>query len=338
MITVVTPARNAARTIAKAIRSVRRQSYGDWEHVIVDDASSDGTPDIVRRLSLKDGRIRIVCNAAAQGPDGARLAGARAAQGSHVFFLDADDRLEPLALEQMERTRREQNADVVVTGIKMVFPGLPFSLPYGALKTGDKAEMSGVDAMEEMLRFENIMPVVIGKMYVTELLRRHLQPRSLTVGEDMLANVQTLPFASKVAFTPYTGYCWRYSGLGEKYYLQKWDEYLRGVRLTADELERVCAATALDLGTSLRGLGVNYARNLRESCIQRILKRHNTAEVEAFAAQGLREPLLQSLPEWEGISMEPRSAPAFMENCRRFLREHKKYYNFTRVLRFIYRR
>jgi glycosyltransferase involved in cell wall biosynthesis len=61
-VTVLTPVYNGERHIRECIESVIRQTYRDWEYVIVDNCSRDGTPDIIDEYARQDGRIRVVTN------------------------------------------------------------------------------------------------------------------------------------------------------------------------------------------------------------------------------------------------------------------------------------
>ena len=95
-ITVVTPAYNAAGTIADTLRSVLAQSHRDVHVVVVDDGSADDTADIVASC-LPDPRLTLLRQPNA-GVSAARNSGMEAAQGNAVLFLDADDWLAPTAL------------------------------------------------------------------------------------------------------------------------------------------------------------------------------------------------------------------------------------------------
>ncbi len=100
-VTVITPAHDSAATIAAAVHSVREQTYGDWEHVVADDASRDRTADILDRLAAEDGRLRVVRSPSNLGPAGARNLALDHATGELLAFLDADDRLLPGYLERL---------------------------------------------------------------------------------------------------------------------------------------------------------------------------------------------------------------------------------------------
>jgi succinoglycan biosynthesis protein ExoO len=94
-VSVIIPAFNAARFLAYALKSVAAQSYPDREIIVVDDASSDETVDIVRAF---DAPITLVENQRQLGVSRARNAGAARATGSWLAFLDADDWWPPTLL------------------------------------------------------------------------------------------------------------------------------------------------------------------------------------------------------------------------------------------------
>lgn len=92
MISVITPTYNRAHTIRKAIDSVMAQTYEDWEHIIVDDGSTDNTKHIVE--AVKDSRVRYLRQNNG-GPSKARNLGISKANGKWIMYLDSDDQLLP---------------------------------------------------------------------------------------------------------------------------------------------------------------------------------------------------------------------------------------------------
>ncbi|MDZ7736230.1 MAG: glycosyltransferase family 2 protein [Gammaproteobacteria bacterium] len=90
-ISIITPCRNSARWLDQAIRSVIDQDFDDWEHIIVDDASSDHSPAIARQYADVDTRIRVEHLAAPRGGAAARNHALKLARGHYIAFLDADD-------------------------------------------------------------------------------------------------------------------------------------------------------------------------------------------------------------------------------------------------------
>jgi len=91
LVSVVMPCFNSERHLAKAVRSVRAQTYQDLELLVVDGGSRDGSRAVVAAETALDARVRLIENADDQGPAHARCTGVRAARGRYVAFLDADD-------------------------------------------------------------------------------------------------------------------------------------------------------------------------------------------------------------------------------------------------------
>jgi len=97
---VVIPAFNAERTIVATIRSVLAQSRSDFEILVVDDASSDGTAAAIEQL-LTDSRVRLLRQPANRGVSAARNVAIRHASAPIVAFVDADDLWLPNYLDRM---------------------------------------------------------------------------------------------------------------------------------------------------------------------------------------------------------------------------------------------
>lgn len=88
MISVVIPLYNKAASILSTLECVRSQYFADWEVVVVDDGSTDGSGDIVN--AINDSRIRVM-NQQNSGVSAARNRGIHEAKGEFIAFLDADD-------------------------------------------------------------------------------------------------------------------------------------------------------------------------------------------------------------------------------------------------------
>lgn len=117
-VSIITPAYNAAVTIAETIQSVQAQNFQDWEMIIVDDCSSDGTGAIVERFATDDPRIRLIRRATNGGSATARNQGIDVAQGRYLAFLDADDLWLPEKLEQQIAFMEANNAAVSYHGYR----------------------------------------------------------------------------------------------------------------------------------------------------------------------------------------------------------------------------
>lgn len=89
-VSILLPVRDAAVTLPACLRSIARQTFTDFECVVVDDGSRDGSPDLVHALAARDGRFRLVRRPAA-GLVAALHAGVEACRGELVARMDGDD-------------------------------------------------------------------------------------------------------------------------------------------------------------------------------------------------------------------------------------------------------
>jgi glycosyltransferase involved in cell wall biosynthesis len=89
-VTVVIPAYNAIRYLSETMETVLNQTYQDFEVLVINDGSTDETPNWVNKLSEKEPRVRMVSQAN-QGLAGARSSGVINARGKYIAFIDADD-------------------------------------------------------------------------------------------------------------------------------------------------------------------------------------------------------------------------------------------------------
>src|SRR5215213_3208362 len=95
-ISVIIPVRNGAGTIEAQLAALSRQSWdGAWELIVADNGSTDDTVRRVQDAAHSLPAVRIVDASARRGPSFARNAGARAAEGATLLFIDADDIVEP---------------------------------------------------------------------------------------------------------------------------------------------------------------------------------------------------------------------------------------------------
>ncbi len=140
MITVVIPLYNKEKMVAETLRSVLAQTYRDYEVVVVDDGSTDGSADVVRQFD--DPRIRLVSQKNA-GVSAARNRGIEEAKGEHIAFLDADDKWDEGHLENLHdlivrypQCRARATAYRFVQGGEsrdMILNRMPFSEETGEL-------------------------------------------------------------------------------------------------------------------------------------------------------------------------------------------------------------
>lgn len=120
LVSIVMPSYNGEKFILKTIESVRKQTYSNWELLIVDDCSKDNTENVVK--SIKDDRIRFLKNRKNSGAAISRNYALREAKGKWIAFLDSDDLWYPQKLEKQLQFMIKNDLKFTYTDYRIIFP------------------------------------------------------------------------------------------------------------------------------------------------------------------------------------------------------------------------
>lgn len=134
LVSVIVPAFNEASVIPDAISSALAQTVRCLEVIVVDDGSTDGTVDVVRRFAEADTRVRLVEMPRNAGPAAARNAGVAAARGDWIALLDADDVYEPTRIDTLLALAKANDADIVSDNLLVHSADVP---PYPLIPADD---------------------------------------------------------------------------------------------------------------------------------------------------------------------------------------------------------
>lgn len=153
LVSVIMPAWNREKAVVSAIHSVLQQSYSEWELIVVDDGSEDGT--IAAARGFTDPRVKVV-ERPHLGVSSARNAGIDAAEGKYIAFLDSDNVWETDYLEIMVASMEKDQIEFAYAGLSFevggktqyrMFPGL-----YGDLLVRNHTDMNVMVATKRLIR------------------------------------------------------------------------------------------------------------------------------------------------------------------------------------------
>jgi len=147
-VSVVIPTYNRAPLVGRAIQSVLQQTYQGFEVIVVDDASSDHTGEVIRGLG--DPRIRCIRHGRNRGGSVARNTGIEASAAEYVAFLDSDDEWLPRKLEAQLAALSKGGSNVV-----MVYTGICFVNASGQVLRSRRARHAG--KLDELLLERNVI-------------------------------------------------------------------------------------------------------------------------------------------------------------------------------------
>lgn len=111
---IIIPTYNRAKEIGKTLDSVINQTYKDYEIIVVDDFSNDGTEELIKKMNIPN--LIYIKNQRSKGACGARNTGSEIAKGEWLAFLDSDDSWEPNKLEESYKSIQTKQYNVFYSG------------------------------------------------------------------------------------------------------------------------------------------------------------------------------------------------------------------------------
>ena len=177
------PLYNKAPYVRKAVESVVGQTYGDWELIVVDNGSTDGSGEIV--TSISDSRIRLLRLEENIGPGGARNHGVAESTSPWICFLDADDWWEPTFLEEMAGLiERHPDAGIYGSGYYIVKNGKKRIAPIGVEEGFTEGEFNYCRVYAKTL----CMPLTSISVCMPRVVFDEMRgfPTGIKLGEDFL--------------------------------------------------------------------------------------------------------------------------------------------------------
>lgn len=210
--TIIIPAYNCEKTLAATVDSVRAAGLYDYEILLVDDGSRDGTPELCDQLSAKWSEVRCIHQKNA-GVSAARNRGMDEATGEYLWFVDADDTVEAGSLAAAAKIVAAQQPDLLIFGLSFdyYFHGKRYRRddllpPCAGMRTQEELK-ADFCAFYDC----NALTPVWNKLY----RRRVLQDAALRFREDMMLMedfffvLETLPHCDRIYCLPKAVYRYR---------------------------------------------------------------------------------------------------------------------------------
>lgn len=216
LVSVIVPVYNVEQYVEKSIRSIIDQTYKNIEILLIDDGSSDRSPEICDELARSDARISVF-HKANGGVSSARNLGITKSTGAWLMFVDADDWIESDAIEIMMRSNENSGADFILGSYswQLCENDIRASLIDNKIRTFDveknrRMALSAcmlrpsevTELFNEEFRYLPKIAVPFAKMYKVSLIRNNelYFNENIALGEDLLFNMQYLSNAAKMIY------------------------------------------------------------------------------------------------------------------------------------------
>ena len=217
MTSVIVPVYNVVSCLDKCVQSIVYQEYTDWECILVDDGSTDGSGLLCDRWSERDSRIRVI-HQKNQGVSVARNRGIEESCGQSLVFVDSDDWVEPTYISLL--VENSKDADLVVSGLfrEKVDGGTDLSCPLS-----DEVFMIGPEGAHFFTQLNEsfLLYAPYGKLYHSDIVKKNhvLFPVGCSYGEDLRFNFHYLEYVRSIYMvnTPTYHYMQALSVLSRKF-------------------------------------------------------------------------------------------------------------------------
>ena len=196
-ITIIVPIFNSANYLISCLDSIISQTYQNLEIILVNDGSTDSSPQIIQDYHHKDSRIKII-NQKNQGLSGARNSGLKHTTGDYVTFVDSDDQINPKMIQAMLDALQQSSADIAVCSFKEI---LPDNRVKGFSHNHPKQTFTTEAALANMLQENGFMVSATMKLFPT----RYFDDIKFPVGklhEDVGITYKLIMKATKIVFIP----------------------------------------------------------------------------------------------------------------------------------------
>lgn len=202
MISIIVPVYNTAPYLRSCIESILSQTLCDWELILVDDSSTDGSELICDEYAAKEDKIRVI-HQSNGGPAKARNQGLKQATGDIIAFVDSDDLLHERYLEILANEMCDSKADVVMCPYVLLSEEdrtrFDTSQLHRSLSLDYKPKVfGGREAIEQMLYQHDVHSAPF-KLYRRQVLKETPFPEQFVAYEDLYAMLDIFAKSKKVS-------------------------------------------------------------------------------------------------------------------------------------------
>lgn len=236
-ISIIIPFYNAEHSIRECLDSLLKQTFADFEIILVNDGSQDATAEVLQKYLNKDQRLRYFYQENA-GPSMARNKGIKEASGQYLAFIDADDWVTPEYLEKLIEPMLATETDLVCGGYYEVNPKFPQGLQLHDFS--EKRFHQNINKEEYLANlFQGVSGVLWAKLFKKEIfLNNNIQLHpELRFSEDLIAMLQYSRYITNAYILPDSIYFYNrlnYGGLSGRLNIEKY----RNLKILFTELDK----------------------------------------------------------------------------------------------------
>lgn len=211
-VTVILPVFNAEKSVKKTIESVLKQTFKDFELIVINDGSTDDSLKVCQEIQKKDDRI-VIKNIENNGVSNARNIGLKMAQGEYIMFIDSDDEYFPTTLEKM--VKNIEFSDLCVCNFSISKDNVLIK----SKKLNTDYKFCNINNDIIFLQKNNLFNVVWNKIYKRKTISENNIEfnKDISIAEDLEFNLDYIKYTNKISYLNEVLYLYKTSSNGLNY-------------------------------------------------------------------------------------------------------------------------
>ncbi|MGN0764559.1 MAG: glycosyltransferase [Aristaeellaceae bacterium] len=324
LVSIIIPVYNAEKYLGYCLNSIMRQSYTSIEVILINDGSTDGSPEICRRYAAMDPRFSVT-DIPNGGVSNARNLGVSKARGEYFLFVDSDDVIHPDTVAWMMEAESRTHTGLIIGNVQMVDFDTGEVLPtlLSSAYTDQHRQYTPEEFRRSRMRLiwhTSLLEGMYGKLYRADTWREHQVrcPADVSLGEDFIANMQYFAVCSGVYFLDRVVYYYNNvqnsNSLSHKFR----PDLFRNKMMLMEKLERHLGGAG-QLSPEELACFYNYVASSGLFCVQDILTTRNASrddKLRILRDIGSSEYFMHALAQAEYIH------PKYQQYVRPLLQHH----------------
>lgn len=198
LISVIIPAYNSEETLGPCLASIFRQTYSNLEIILIDDCSTDATPQMCDAFAKENTFVKVIHLTKNGGPSNARNTGLTLASGKYISFIDSDDEILPTYFETLLEIAKGYDSDISAVSFQII------KRDKTPKQVSDRTNIVSYDkesAINDLLYQKNLDSSQCCKLFKREVLENISFPEQYRVYEDLLFIYKAICQSQKVCWT-----------------------------------------------------------------------------------------------------------------------------------------
>lgn len=324
LVSIVIPVYNAEKYLGYCLNSIMRQSYTNIEVILINDGSTDGSPEICRRYAAMDPRFSVT-DIPNGGVSNARNLGVSKARGEYFLFVDSDDMIHPDTIAWMMEAESRTHTGLIIGNVQMVDFDTGEVLPtlLSSAYTDQHRQYTPEEFRRNRMRLiwhTSLLEGLYGKLYRADTWREHQIrfPADVSLGEDFIGNMQYFAVCNGVYFLDRVVYYYNNvqnsNSLSHKFR----PDLFKNKMMLMEKLERHLGGAG-QLSPEELACFYNYVASSGLFCVRDILTTRNASrddKLRILRDIGNSEYFMQALAQAEYIH------PKYQQYVRPLLQHH----------------